>query len=453
MIVLFYDVDVEFLRVLRGYLRDPNITFMATNETYWEEGRAYHNIVLTSNQEFYHRFKHNIFWLSTEANYQENIEKYMFMYTLCDTIPNDSFYNEIDKIIEFARLFPCSTPLQEKKVINELLYIIKQRHQISIPNFLANRDIEETISAYFSFIHTFFKQENSSVYTLGDSLDKFSFIWNLLEDKKIKTIPFSGNMYDVKEEELKLNHDKLSLMMENFQNLVANNIEFRNMVQDLNSGKNVLITDYGHSGRALVTIIALLNLNGISMETLTYYQLCFIDEKIKLNNLVSHALKEMGHIPIKDIIIFEGTLDFYLIDSDSLNLSERRGISLYSRCIPSYPVEKWHNPLDENSVWSYNKPRSDGTSVNIGNYYQCNINRIITAIQLSCVVLRLKYNDYNISTPIIISKVPPIKNMSILQLTGPKELLRLTGPKNPFILSKLGKSRRRARKRSKRVSR
>lgn len=263
----------------------------------------------------------------------------------------------------------------------DLINIFGKDKEIHIPyKRITDEDTLNTIEYYYTTIAKY-TNYGGIVYSLGDSLDKFNFVWNVnqtSQEKLIVSVPFSGSMYDDIENSTKIVADQslASLMYSRAIDLYNNNSAFSSLFTDILTGKFVLITDFGHSGKALITITKLINYlaslmnQEINWDKVTYLQITPSRDIIE-ENITEHLIDE----PAPTVIYYDTYLDSYFTNSD-------RWVGGYnSRCIPRYEVTTWTTQPDD--VWK------NGF---IGNYKLCNIHRILLLFQLCCHYTRVINN-------------------------------------------------------------
>jgi hypothetical protein len=176
-----------------------------------------------------------------------------------------------------------------KKKLDYILSVVSDKTQGTdwTPFFIIFREINK----YF--------RNNTHVFSLGDSIDKFVSFWNISqqdpriaeEDKKIiKRIPFSGSMYDDEAGNISINETKKNKSEELFVNFIENNDEFRHLLKLLHENQRVVIMDFGAYGRAFLTLIYLLknlsekdprfNFLNSRINNLTFILFVYVDEEM-----------------------------------------------------------------------------------------------------------------------------------------------------------------------------
>ena len=249
----------------------------------------------------------------------------------------------------------------------EVINNVYQNDGIYIPyNKIINLDTLNLFREYFAVVSDFIY--DGYVYSLGDSLDKFNYIWNVTHvDEQIVNIPFSGSMYDGIDDsiDIELNPEVETLMQDNLKDLLIHNKNFALLYNDILQGKKILITDYGLSGKAVITIIILLNSLGVTdFRNVTYLQITN-DSSIIQHNITIH----LHGFAQPNIIYIDEAPDVYFTNSD------RPYMGFNSRCVPRYEVGNWKEVPDD--VWYQGL---------IPNYSLCNIHRRFLLFQLCCTL-------------------------------------------------------------------
>lgn len=260
----------------------------------------------------------------------------------------------------------------------DIINLFGKDKEIHIPHeWIIDEDTLNVLEYYYTTVENY-TNDGGIVYSLGDSLDKFNYIWNVNQTKQEKliiSVPFSGSMYENVGNSDKIRSDyKLEpLMYSGAINLYNNNSTFSLLVNDILAGKYVLITDFGHSGKALITITRLINYLAIQMnreinwDKVTYLQITPSENIIK-ENIAEHLSNEPG----PTVVYYDTYLDSYFTNSD------RWHGGYNSRCIPRYEVSNWNAKPD--NVWK------NGLT---DNYKLCNIHRILLLFQLCCYYSRI----------------------------------------------------------------
>ncbi len=246
------------------------------------------------------------------------------------------------------------------------------------PNNLATEFI--TIFKYFYEINMVFN-EGYKVYSLGDSLDKLNFLWNIKNpDRRIISIPLSGLTFK--------NNLDICGLIEKYPDLLTNNPNFKMLVDDLNSGVRVVITDYLNSGKTLISLLHLFKRYQTNINNLHFIFIALIDQTngedvyeddgeggLILTAINTDAiLNKFGIIDTTDKIKFiapEGILDRYYTNSEDKS-------SLESRCVPKYNFKKWNSSPADVFIMNENDPYSRES-----NYLNCNYNRILYYLSTS----------------------------------------------------------------------
>jgi hypothetical protein len=117
---------------------------------------------------------------------------------------------------------------------------------------------------YFTYLCMYYKLKNIPIFDLGDSLHKFVIPFNAFNDNYIKKILLSGNIYDnvygpksqdgIPEAvvDVKINEEKRKDLDSKLDFLEYT--LFKDVISFLKENKQVVIIDYGNSGRALLTL-------------------------------------------------------------------------------------------------------------------------------------------------------------------------------------------------------
>ena len=258
------------------------------------------------------------------------------------------------------------------------------------------------------------------LYSLGSSLEKLNFIWNMKNidsEKQINIIPFSGNILnhpaeytdqemetidsDIKDHikqyydkllptdyeskpieydmtHFLINHDARERSLSNYENLLKNNPNFNDMVTKLQNGEKVVITDVMSRGKSLYTLLLLLQYYGVSMINL--YFLYIMEYQSSLSEIQLYINTIKYNLNIFNIEFDINNIDFipelylsaiYFQNSEHTN----------SRCTPKYGNSKWNKPLDD----VYIEVEPDKRNGFGGpNYINCNMHKILYYMYTSC---------------------------------------------------------------------
>ena len=161
------------------------------------------------------------------------------------------------------------------------------------------------------------------IYSLGDSLDKFGFAHNVVVGyNEVQTIPFSSNMYNP---DMSINEDKKKLVDMNAQSFYDNNSDFRNLVENMRNGKNVLVVDFGLTGKGMLTFDYVLSKFVDNLDHIMFIHFTMHPEEVERNI----ALSTMPNN------IIEVDLSFFHSNSEAYG----------SRCVPRYTPSDWQNEL------------------------------------------------------------------------------------------------------------
>ncbi|QKF94763.1 HAD-like protein [Fadolivirus algeromassiliense] len=324
--------------------------------------------------KYYNRLMKNIF-TGVDTKFDQEINK---LYNDCTFLFNSIEKNRLMVNNEYNGLLEkfkekCCDLKYISKLMDSIYFKTNGKIKFPLNQILSKDNIIMTFS-YFKYIEMFYNQEDSIVYSLGDSLDKLNFIWNLYNDKKIINIPFSGSMYEniEKSEKIKLLTESELLMYGESDNLIKNNKKFSEMLQHIKSGKKILITDFGHSGKAYLTIINLLNKMGVkNYKDVFYLHITPSIDEIENNILLNNISVNINRIYIDELP------HFYYTNSDRIENG-------FTRCVPRYSVDLWNGPPDD--VWKNEFEK---------NYYLCNLHRCLLLIALCCVNKNYIENKYS----------------------------------------------------------
>ncbi len=277
--------------------------------------------------------------------------------------------------------------IQLSKIISQEFYE-GEYDRISTPYDIVEEDIdiEEAIKHYYERMISY-KERGYIIYNFGDSLEKFTFLWNVVNVQKIDTIPFSGSIFENVGTGPKISEKKLDLMLQNYDMLKQNNPIFNQMIDDIRNNKKVLITDFGAEGKTIPTILYLLYIKeGFKPDdiNLNFFIISALGDKDKITYLLKTEcplLKDAGYTEYID-----SHLEVYDYLPPSFYINSDRGSVGYVRCTPSYGVELWDTTINDSSVWINpvdNKP----------NYFMCNLNRFLFLIQISSLLYHILNKD------------------------------------------------------------
>lgn len=278
-------------------------------------------------------------------------------------------------LIQFINLFPCDrllTPQEMNKIMSGKIFdcqVFQILRDLSNHLELGYQDLfKHTMNIWVLYKRLadvyiaeqrelFGADAQSNIYSLGDSLDKFAFTYNVMEGKNIiKTIPMSGNMYDSSSggEPLKINSKKKKLVDKNLENYYINNLTFQNLVMKLKNNQQVLITDYGLTGKGMLTFEYMLS-KFVSRQQLTNVMFIqFSMHKDYLKNNIKNTEFNTSII----------TIDISYYNSNS----EEYG----ARCIPKYESENWVREIPEVYTKNFDS-----------NYFLCNFHRFMFSMELT----------------------------------------------------------------------
>lgn len=321
---------------------------------------------------------------------------------LANTLDQDRHLTDAEIQLLISRLKPfCCQEKTMNIAINILVQELNKNHGKNITvdksaiGAITDEDDIETMIGYFMFMTI---RNYDRIYSLGDSLDKYNFVWNNMvrndiDVPEIISVPFSGSMYNNLVDqygEIKLDPDIEKEMYNKFNTMLENNRPFADMCKSIRNGDRVLITDFGHSGKALLTIVKLCKHFGIDLHNTDYLQITpTIDgRQIVRENLEIHLNNELYGLTV---YYWDRTLDPYFINSEHSK----------SRCVSKYSVDMWLDVPDD--VW-YNGLQP--------NYFQCNLSRFYLIAFLCCWVSKFVTTTHN-----YVLEILPNNNIKVLKVT------------------------------------
>jgi hypothetical protein len=211
------------------------------------------------------------------------------------------------------------------------------------------KDTVELFKFYVNLVDSF----NGYVYNLGDSLDKLAFSYNVMKNQeRIITIPLSGSFYN---DDMSIDFEKKAEVDAKLRDLVNNNPGLQSLINNLQQGNHVLITDYGLTGKGALTFEYIMDALGVPLDNLIFLQFTMNYEVINEN---------IAHSKMKNKLVNVVTDLDELVVAIWLTNSE----NFQARCTPKYPV----------NLWSYNIP-----AVYDNNYYNCNLNRLFFTMEVT----------------------------------------------------------------------
>ena len=234
---------------------------------------------------------------------------------------------------------------------------------------------------YFKFIQNF---ESNNIFSLGDSLDKYNTVWNSINNNKpIKIIPMSGSQYydygseEEKNRQLMKDDKNYPGIEQNVNYFYNNNPNFKLLVSKLQQGEKVLLTDFGHTGKAVITIVNIISKYVNDLSNLTFLSVIIYNDENESskegkydyddtsnegNNYYKENVKKLVNSNF-NVKYIRSLLDPYYTNSERNK----------SRCIPRYTWKMWKNTPDD--VWKDN---------GIPNYYMCNVHKVLMMMMLCC---------------------------------------------------------------------
>jgi len=220
------------------------------------------------------------------------------------------------------------------------------------------KDSLESVRRYYKVLNDYLTS-GFEVYSLGDSLEKFNYVWNFFHEEEVISVPFSGSMYINEGSDVIVDDLARNSIFSRLKELFTNNSNFAKMAESIFSGKKVLITDFGHSGKAYITITNILNQIKDDID----YTNCYYLHITPSEEEISNNIKKLLGTQRPRTIFIDDMPERYFINSEVYS----------SRCIPRYSSDMWlESPQD---VW-YN-----GLTP---NYKQCNLHRILMVILFCC---------------------------------------------------------------------
>lgn len=217
------------------------------------------------------------------------------------------------------------------------------------------------LKQYFDRLQTY-ADRDYRLYSLGDSLDKFNHFWNIKHDTSpVIAVPFSGSMFTESLVRIDTKRDRMFNALETMRN---NNPAFDQMIESLNAGDNVLITDYINTGKSFFTILELLRRCGAPTGNLRFLYVTYNDE-ISVDQFRERSAAEYDYSSSIDLLEVTETaiLSRYFTNSEDSN----------SRCVAKYPVDIWDQPVE--AVYR------DGLAP---NYHRCNLHRLMFMCAFTC---------------------------------------------------------------------
>ena len=300
--------------------------------------------------------------------------------TMFRNIPSDRYLTNSEIKERLATIDICNYA-QIKNILDALIKGIGAHFKEYIQMF-SGHDYKKTLRTlvlYFICIQKYI-QNDHQLYSLGDSLNKFNFVWNTSNPSHhITSIPFSGSIFNSGGEMydyiVTINPKNFQKISESYMQLYNNNAKFKNMYDDLVDGKKIIITDVMESAKGFITLmyiiknIARAKSHKINYQNLTYLALCVTDHTIVriLKNI--ERFRYMCPRRLPHLIFSPECPTEYFMFSEFDDAG-------YSRCAPRYSVNQWSQaPAD---VWTVGK---------IKNYYLCNFHQLLIMLQLSCFSL------------------------------------------------------------------
>jgi len=229
-------------------------------------------------------------------------------------------------------------------------------YRLFVPEFLES---ETQIQNAINFASTYYRElklydTDVPIYSIGDSLEKFNFTWNVMRVNQIKQIPLSGNLTD---ESLDPS------IVQRCEDFKRNNRVYQELVDTLQHKDQVIITDYGNTGKSVASLCVMLSIEGIDLRLIKFIIASSNDE------FIDQMYGYLGALGISD------RLNVVMLDTDPIFFFTNSDYQQYqSRCTPRYPVQAWSDEPED--VWM-------NPFIDHPNYFLCNLARIMTFVLFS----------------------------------------------------------------------
>jgi len=319
-----------------------------------------------------------------------------------------------DYIYYYMIIFELHTFLSYNNIDNntKLRNIIRD-NQNKI-NFILDMefDKENFVNNYLSNFHLYFTKEDfnqigkilknvdneENCFYLGASLEQIFYVDNLINNRKIRSIPFSGNMFicDKNTEECIINKEVKSFIDQHYLDILNNSFNYL-----IENKEKKQIWDYFHKGRSLITLLYLFSktdLIDIIEFHLIVTDMVFVDEFQNYIEQHKTQLKQLN-IDIENIELIFHYIEFedvktssYMINSDDFpkdfkkymkNMNKTDSViypKACSRCTPQKGFSLW---IDKNikNIYKF-EGKYDKDYIEIENYLGCNYGRLFIMIYL-----------------------------------------------------------------------
>lgn len=298
-------------------------------------------------------------------------------------LTDEEIYKLVNDLLHFfPQLFVlCQNKVAWGKVFNKISKKLNENYHEQLgPNpsvEISKGGLDRLAENYYGKLKEY-DEKNSNLYSIGDSLEKLNFVWSL-KNNKIKNIPFSGSMFDLENDLPVFNENKYTKMKTFYKNFKEHNKIYRDLIEDIKSNKPVVIIDYGAYGRAIATLLLIFrDFENLSFEELSRVRFLimtttFEDSDEGKQEAFRRLLLPFEVLQNRYLLEFAKSIIDPIFDFPSRYYTNSDSKGLQARCIPSYPVEKWNEEIEQ--VWWNEYTQSP-------NYILCNINRILFLLQM-----------------------------------------------------------------------
>ena len=202
------------------------------------------------------------------------------------------------------------------------------------------------------------------------------------------------NGEEINIQELHLNfsikQQSLLKMIKNFEYSKMNNINFHELLEDLQNNKKIVITDVMSKGKSLYTLLLLLESQNIPCDTLKFLYIYEYETNEKeVEEFKNNIIYNFDKFNIKFNYTNIEFIPNIILEPSYFQNSERTT----SRCTSKYEVDNWGKKI---------------TNVYEGNYLNCNVHKLLYYISSSCFYdnfikhhLRKQLIGYNIIMPLL----------------------------------------------------
>ena len=317
------------------------------------------------------------------------IQMYIYLFNQLTIINQIISYDDIISIISSNKLL-CNNFNSMIKIMNKQFNSTYCMSIISLITYLHISINQKIYHDYFcnvlletkEFDSLFFKKnfiiysihiinlynKHNTIFSIGDSLNKYDVLFNCLINNCIQSIPFSDSICSINSISGKINidSDKLQLFNIGFINIFNS---YRPIIDLIKNNKSIVLIDYGCKGRLYITLLYFFNklitdqiINFESMIYLKFYMITFNED---LEKDMVDAIQELETFfptlyMIELIVILSDTLNMCLTNSEQ---------TTNTRCIPQYGTNKWSNELNVD-IYMNEKTKHN-------NYVLCNLGRIV----------------------------------------------------------------------------